>query len=127
LALRLAFALATIPQELGVAPGFIFLDGSLSAFDSFRAQALVDLITTGTVAQQFNQVILISHQHAFDREAFQYHVGMDSSQIVESDLPHSEDSLVETIQLQPVSAGSEENTFPSLCVDSCILYSIHNK
>ncbi len=107
LALRLAFALATLPQELGVAPGFIFLDEPLSAFDSLRAQALVDLITTGIIAQQFNQVILISHQHAFDREAFHYHVRMDAGQIIESDLPDSEDSLVETIQLQPVSAGSE--------------------
>ncbi len=107
LALRLAFALATLPQELGVAPGFIFLDEPLSAFDSLRAQALVELITTGTIAQQFNQVILISHQHAFDREAFHYHVRMDAGQIIESDLPYSEDSLVETIQLQPVSAGSE--------------------
>ena len=106
LALRLAFALATLPQELGVAPGFIFLDEPLSAFDSLRAQALVVLITTGTIAQQFNQVILISHQHAFDREAFQYHVRMDSGQIVESDLPHSEDSDVEPIQLQPASASS---------------------
>jgi exonuclease SbcC len=51
LALRLAFALATLPQELGVAPGFIFLDEPLSAFDSQRAQALVELITTGTIAQ----------------------------------------------------------------------------
>ena len=99
LALGLAFALATLPQELGVAPGFIFLDEPLSAFDSLRAQALVELITTGTIAQQFNQVILISHQHAFDREAFHYHVRMESGQIVESDLPHSEDSLVEPIQL----------------------------
>lgn len=107
LALRLAFALATLPQELGVAPGFIFPDEPLSAFDSLRAQALVELITTGTIAQQFNQVILISHQHAFDREAFHYHVRMDSSQIVESDLPHSEDSPLETIQLQPAVAGSE--------------------
>ncbi len=107
LALRLAFALATLPQELGVAPGFIFLDEPLSAFDSLRAQALVELITTGTIAQQFNQVILISHQHAFDREAFHYHVRMESGQIVESDLPPLEDNLVETIQLQPVSAGSE--------------------
>ena len=107
LALRLAFALATLPQELGVAPGFIFLDEPLSAFDSLRAQALVELITTGTIAQQFNQVILISHQHAFDREAFQYHVRMDAGQIVESDLPHSEDDVVEPIQFQPVGVGSE--------------------
>ena len=104
LALRLAFALATLPQELGVAPGFIFLDEPLSAFDSLRARALVELITTGTIARQFNQVILISHQHAFNREAFRYHVRMDAGQIVESDLPYSDDSLVEAVQLEPVSA-----------------------
>jgi len=107
LALRLAFALATLPQELGVAPGFIFLDEPLSAFDSLRAKALVELITTGTIAQQFNQVILISHQHAFNREAFRYHVRMDAGQIVESDLPSSEVGHSETLNLQPVSAGSE--------------------
>ncbi len=106
LALRLAFALATLPQELGVAPGFIFLDEPLSAFDAQRAQALVELITTGIIAQQFNQVVLISHQHAFGREAFHYHVRMEAGQIVESDLPYSEHE-VEPVQLQPVSAGSE--------------------
>jgi len=87
LALRLAFALATLPQELGVAPGFIFLDEPLSAFDAQRAQALVELLTTGTIAQQFSQVVLISHYHAFDRQAFHYHVRMEAGQIAESDLP----------------------------------------
>ncbi len=87
LALRLAFALATLPQELGVAPGFIFLDEPLSAFDALRAQALVELLTTGIIAQQFNQVVLISHSHAFDRDAFHYHVRMEGGQVVESDLP----------------------------------------
>jgi hypothetical protein len=67
----------------------------------------VELITTGIIAQQFNQVVLISHQHAFDREAFHYHVRMESGKIVESDLPHSEDSLVEPVQLVPVIPGSE--------------------
>jgi hypothetical protein len=64
LALRSACALATLAQELGVAPGFIFLDEPLSAFDAQRAQPLVELITTGIIAQQCNQVVLISHQHA---------------------------------------------------------------
>src|SRR6516162_76717 len=45
LALRLAFALDTPPQELGVAPGYIFLDEPLSSFDAQRAQALVELLT----------------------------------------------------------------------------------
>lgn len=103
LALRLAFALATLPQELGVAPGFIFLDEPLSAFDAQRAKALVELITTGTIAQQFNQVVLISHQHAFDKQAFQYHVRMESGQIAESDLPSSEDDAVEVAKPQSFS------------------------
>jgi DNA repair exonuclease SbcCD ATPase subunit len=107
LALRLAFALATLPQELGVAPGFIFLDEPLSAFDAQRAQSLVELITVGTIAQQFNQVVLISHQHAFDREAFQYHVRMEAGQVIESDLLRSEYSDIEPDHLQLISAGSE--------------------
>ena len=93
LALRLAFALATLPQELGVAPGFIFLDEPLSAFDTQRAQALVDLLTTGTIAQQFAQVVVISHHHAFDRRAFQYHVHMEGGQAVESDLPQTDEQV----------------------------------
>jgi hypothetical protein len=40
-------------------------------------------------------------------EAFHYHVRMDAGQIIESDLPYSEDRFVEAIQLQPVSAGSD--------------------
>ena len=91
LALRLAFALATLPQELGVAPGFIFLDEPLSAFDAQRAQALVNLLTTGTIAQQFAQVVVISHHHAFDRRAFQYHVHMEGGQVAASDLPETHD------------------------------------
>ncbi len=87
LALRLAFALATLPQELGVAPGFIFLDEPLSAFDAQRARALVDLLTTGTIAAQFPQVVVISHHHAFDPRAFQFHVRMEGGRAVESDLP----------------------------------------
>jgi DNA repair exonuclease SbcCD ATPase subunit len=87
LALRLAFALATLPQELGVAPGFIFLDEPLSAFDAQRAQALVDLLTTGVIAQQFAQIVVISHHHAFDRDAFRYHVRMEGGQVIQSDLP----------------------------------------
>src|SRR5689334_14848987 len=66
------------------------LHTTLSAFDAQRAQALVELLTTGTIAQQFSQVVLISHYHAFDREAFRYHVRMEAGQIVESDLPEIE-------------------------------------
>ncbi len=87
LALRLAFALATLPQELGVAPGFMFLDEPLSAFDSRRAQDLVTLLTSGTISEQFAQVIVISHSHAFERDAFRYRVLMNDGRVQESTLP----------------------------------------
>jgi len=87
LALRLAFALATLPQELGVAPGFIILDEPLTAFDAERAQDLVALLTMGTVAEQFAQVIVISHGHAFDRSAFAYRLVMERGRVRESTLP----------------------------------------
>ncbi len=92
LALRLAFALATLPQELGVAPGFIVLDEPLAAFDAERAQALVALLMTGTIAEQFAQVIVISHGHAFDRSAFAYHVVMERGRVCSSTLPRVEKS-----------------------------------
>lgn len=48
---------------------------------------------------------------------------MDSGQVVESDLPSSEDGVVEPIQFQPVGVGSEKNAFPHLFADLCVLYS----
>ncbi len=87
LALRLAFALATLPEELGTAPGFIFLDEPLSSFDSVRTNALVNLLTRGPVAANFDQIFVISHSRAFDEELFDYHLLLDSGRIVESDLP----------------------------------------
>ncbi len=87
LALRLAFALATMPQELGVAPGFLFLDEPLSAFDSERAAALVELLTQGDISRAFEQVVVISHAHAFDRGDFRYHLRMERGRVAASDLP----------------------------------------
>src|SRR5262249_60852482 len=67
LALRLPFALATLPKERGALPGFIVLDEPLSSFDEERARTLVSLLTRGTIAQQFPQVLLISPSHTSDR------------------------------------------------------------
>lgn len=87
LALRLAFALATLPQELGTTPGFIFLDEPLSSFDGPRTQALVELVTRGQIAASFRQIFVISHSRSFDPAAFPYRLRLDSGQIVESNLP----------------------------------------
>jgi DNA repair exonuclease SbcCD ATPase subunit len=87
LALRLAFALATLPRELGAMPGFIFLDEPLSSFDSERSQALVRILTQGTIAQHFDQVVLISHSRAFDRDSFRYYVRLENGRVSEANLP----------------------------------------
>jgi DNA repair exonuclease SbcCD ATPase subunit len=87
LALRLAFALATLPKELGAMPGFIFLDEPLSSFDDRRSQALVDVLTRGAIARQFPQVFLISHSQSFDPAAFTCSLRMADGHIASSTLP----------------------------------------
>jgi DNA repair exonuclease SbcCD ATPase subunit len=87
LALRLAFALATLPKELGAMPGFIFLDEPLSSFDDRRSQALVDVLTRGPIARQFPQVFLISHSQSFDPGAFTCSLRMAEGRIAHSTLP----------------------------------------
>ena len=90
LALRLAFALATLPEELGAMPGFIFLDEPLSSFDDRRSQALVDVLTRGTIGRQFPQVFLISHSQSFDPAAFTCALRMSGGRLIRSTLPNEE-------------------------------------
>jgi DNA repair exonuclease SbcCD ATPase subunit len=92
LALRLAFALATLPKELGAIPGFIFLDEPLSSFDAERAQALVQLLTRGTIARHFSQVFLISHSQSFDARSFSYRLQMAGGRIAETTLPRESEA-----------------------------------
>lgn len=87
LALRLAFALATLPQELGTTPGFLFLDEPLSSFDGPRTEALVRLLTTGEVGESFSQIFVISHNRSFDVDSFQYRLVLSAGRVVESNLP----------------------------------------
>ncbi len=87
LALRLGFALAALPRELGTSPGFLFLDEPLSSFDHDRTAALVELLTHGQIATHFQQVFLISHSQAFDPALFTYHIVMEGGQVASSTLP----------------------------------------
>jgi DNA repair exonuclease SbcCD ATPase subunit len=86
LALRLGFALAALPRELGTSPGFLFLDEPLSSFDHDRTAALIDLLTHGQVATFFQQVFLISHSRAFDPGRFSHHLVMEEGGVVQSTL-----------------------------------------
>jgi DNA repair exonuclease SbcCD ATPase subunit len=81
LALRLAFAIASLPQEMGSSPGFLFLDEPLSSFDEERTGALVDLITRGELAAIFPQIFLISHSRSFDPGNFPFVLRMENGGI----------------------------------------------
>ncbi len=87
LALRLAFAVATLPQEQEMAFGFLCLDEPLSSFDRGRTQALMDVLRDNMLKQHFEQILLISHSSAFDPALFHYHVYMENGTVVESNLP----------------------------------------
>jgi hypothetical protein len=50
-------------------------------------QAFVDIVTGDILGQHFEQILLISHDSAFDPALFPYHVYVDNGQIVESNLP----------------------------------------
>jgi DNA repair exonuclease SbcCD ATPase subunit len=86
LALRLAFALATLPKDSGAAPGFLFLDEPLSAFDEERASGLVSALTHGELARAFPQVFLIAHNRSFNPGAFDCHVRMEEGHTASSSL-----------------------------------------
>src|SRR5579883_1592837 len=87
LALRLAFAVASLPRELAAAPGFLLLDEPLSSFDRDRARSLVDVVTGDLLDQHFEQILFISYSSAFDPAMFPYHIYMDNGLIVDSNLP----------------------------------------
>ncbi len=86
LALRVAFAIATLPEEKGISPSFIFLDEPLSSFDVQRSQALIYLLTQGEMMQAFDQIFVISHSQILDPSLFNYYIKMDSGRITEYNL-----------------------------------------
>jgi DNA repair exonuclease SbcCD ATPase subunit len=93
LALRLAFALATLPGEHAVQPGWLVLDEPLSSFDRDRTRALVDLITRGLIRKQFPQIFLVSHSESFDPSHFDHRLRLEHGRIVESSLPSTTPAL----------------------------------
>ena len=94
LALRLSFALATLPAERGHAPQFIFLDEPLSAFDDERAEALLAMLTDtdSEVSRAFGQIFLISHGRV-NESAFTYRIRLEAGRVADHDLPDP-DALV---------------------------------
>lgn len=85
LALRLAFAIANLPQDKGTNPGFIFLDEPLGSFDEERAQALIELLTQGEIAEHFDQIFVITHV-LLKEEFFDYCIHIEDGKIIYKDL-----------------------------------------
>ncbi len=81
LALRLAFAISTIPSTRGARPGFIFLDEPLSGFDAQRRTGFMTLLRE-ELCRYFDQIIVISHIEALSGE-FPHHWHLDSGLLVE--------------------------------------------
>ena len=81
LALRLAFALSTIPSTRGARPGFIFLDEPLSGFDAQRTKGFMTLLRE-ILPKYFDQIIVISHLEALQEE-FQHNLQLEAGQIVQ--------------------------------------------
>ena len=81
LALRLAFAISTIPSSRGARPGFIFLDEPLSGFDVQRRNGFMQLLRED-LSRHFDQIIVISHLEAL-REAFQNTLTLEAGRIIE--------------------------------------------
>src|SRR6267378_182704 len=68
LAMRLAFALALIPQAKGHNPEFLFLDEPLGSSDRVRREGILALLHQ-ELAQNFKQIFLISHVGDLEAEA----------------------------------------------------------
>ncbi|MBC7329125.1 SMC family ATPase [bacterium] len=83
LALRLSFALASLPQERGAAPSFLFLDEPLSSFDEQRKEALIRVITEGEIAERFDQIFVISHTPLLNPNLFHYYIVMENGRVRE--------------------------------------------
>jgi len=85
LALRLSFAMATLPQERGSAPDFLFLDEPIGAFDQTRKESLMELLTRGEIAENFSQIFVISHIDDLKNE-FDQHIKMEDGRIKQKKL-----------------------------------------
>ena len=68
LAMRLAFALALIPQAKGQSPEFLFLDEPLGSSDRIRREGIVTLLQK-ELSRNFKQIFLISHVGDLEAEA----------------------------------------------------------
>lgn len=82
LALRLGFALATLPESLATTPSFLLLDEPLGRSDAERSAALVRLLTEGEVARSFAQILVTAQPHGLETNAFTHRLTLNEGRVV---------------------------------------------
>jgi ABC-type molybdate transport system ATPase subunit len=81
LAIRLSFAMVTLPHD-EYEESFIFLDEPLGFFDDERKSALIDFLTHGIIADIFSQRIVISNFLDI-KKYFDYVIELENGRIIE--------------------------------------------
>jgi exonuclease SbcC len=80
LAMRLAFALALMPEAKGQKPEFVFLDEPLGSSDEIRRSGIVDYLVQD-LSKKFKQIFIISHVGGLE-EHVQNIVRLDDGMVV---------------------------------------------
>jgi exonuclease SbcC len=81
LVMRLAFALALMPEAKGTRPEFLFLDEPLGSSDEFRRTGIMTLLKT-ELAQYFRQIFLVSHVQGIEQDV-DHIIKLETGRVVE--------------------------------------------
>jgi energy-coupling factor transporter ATP-binding protein EcfA2 len=103
LAVRLAFAMATM-QEEALGESFIFLDEPLGFFDDERRHALIDFLTHGVISQKFAQRFVVSNYLEI-KPYFDYVIELENGKIINEHYTGTLESQQAEIQGQYTSAN----------------------
>lgn len=80
LAMRLAFALALLPEVKGQKPEFVFLDEPLGSSDEIRRSGIIDYLAQD-LSKKFKQIFIISHVGGLE-EHVQNIITLDDGMVV---------------------------------------------
>jgi len=82
LSMRLAFALALLPEVKGMHPEFMFLDEPLGSSDEARREGILNLLNM-ELSQSFKQIFLVSHISGLD-EQVKHIIRLENGEVVEN-------------------------------------------
>jgi len=82
LSMRLAFALALLPEVKGMHPEFLFLDEPLGSSDEARREGILNLLNI-ELSQSFKQIFLVSHITGLD-EQVKHIIRLENGEVIEN-------------------------------------------